>query len=121
MWVSVLKKRDKFRIGMGSVQIEFRAETGFGTTQVLDRNGVGSGQVSSRHGFRIVTGFGLTRVSAQDEFRVGTSFVPFRPVPFRLTSGNDKQIHEPFSSGLEMIKVIPDELLELVMLQIYML
>ncbi|KAJ0537589.1 hypothetical protein HanHA300_Chr08g0265431 [Helianthus annuus] len=38
--------RNGFWIGTGSVQIEFRAETGFSTTQVLDRDGVGSGRVS---------------------------------------------------------------------------
>ncbi|MFS7960900.1 hypothetical protein Hanom_Chr08g00708461 [Helianthus anomalus] len=74
MWVSVLKKQGRFRVGTGSVQIEFRAETGFGTTQVLDQNGVGSGRVSGRHRFLHGTGFGLQRVLGRHEFPHETSF-----------------------------------------------
>ncbi|MFS8008141.1 hypothetical protein Hanom_Chr14g01269221 [Helianthus anomalus] len=74
MWVSVLKKRGRFRIGTGSVQIEFRAETGFGTTQVLDRNGVSSSRVSRRHGFLHETGFGSQQVLGRHEFPHEKSF-----------------------------------------------
>ncbi|MFS8001136.1 hypothetical protein Hanom_Chr13g01186671 [Helianthus anomalus] len=66
--------RNGFWIGTGSVQIELRAETGFGTTQVLDRNGVSSGQVSGRHGFLHWTSFGSRWVLGRHEFPHDTSF-----------------------------------------------
>ncbi|MFS7888626.1 hypothetical protein Hanom_Chr00s000001g01597411 [Helianthus anomalus] len=43
---------------------------GFGTMQVLDRNGVSSDRISGRHG----TGFGLQRVLGRHDFLHWTSF-----------------------------------------------
>ncbi|MFS7916186.1 hypothetical protein Hanom_Chr02g00174171 [Helianthus anomalus] len=91
MWVSVLKKRGRFRIGMGfepaqvSARDGLRHETGFGservqfklsfggTTQVWIRTGrfgsaFGPTWVSARDGFRIATGFGPARVSHETSF-----------------------------------------------------
>ncbi|KAJ0791860.1 hypothetical protein HanOQP8_Chr01g0010741 [Helianthus annuus] len=103
MWVSALKKRDRFRIGMGfgraqvSGQDGLQHETGFGSERfefelsfgqrrVLARGGfwIGTGRfglgfgptrVSARNGFRIATCFRPTRVSARDEFRLGFVFL----------------------------------------------
>ncbi|MFS7930628.1 hypothetical protein Hanom_Chr04g00346461 [Helianthus anomalus] len=72
MWVSVLDKRGRFWVGMGSVQIEFRAETVSARRRFWI--GTGSGRVSGGHGFLHGTGFGSQRVVGRHEFPHETSF-----------------------------------------------
>ncbi|KAJ0560855.1 hypothetical protein HanRHA438_Chr06g0272711 [Helianthus annuus] len=68
MWVGVLKKRHRFRNGMGSVRIEFRVVTAFRSGRVSDWNGVGSDRISGQRGFPHWMSFTSGRVLARDEF-----------------------------------------------------
>ncbi|KAJ0623173.1 hypothetical protein HanIR_Chr01g0028861 [Helianthus annuus] len=91
MWVSVLKKRGRLRIGMGfgpaqvSARDGLRHETGFGSEQVQFKLSFGPRRVSARHrfwigtgsvrvGFRADTGFSTGRVSDRNGFWADTSF-----------------------------------------------
>ncbi|KAJ0622388.1 hypothetical protein HanIR_Chr01g0019871 [Helianthus annuus] len=91
MWVSVLKKRGRFRIGMGfkpaqvSAREGLRHETGFGKKWV----DVGwclkeMGQVSDRNGFRAGTSIRTRRVTARDGFWIETGSVR---IEFRAETG----------------------------------
>ncbi|KAJ0809555.1 putative glycosyl transferase, family 17 [Helianthus annuus] len=67
MWVGVLKKRDKFRIGTGSVRIEFR----IGTERSWFESNFRSARVSGRHDFSHGTRFTSGRILALDGFQFG--------------------------------------------------
>ncbi|KAJ0855907.1 hypothetical protein HanRHA438_Chr14g0678521 [Helianthus annuus] len=73
MWVSVLKKRVRFRIGMGFEPAQVSARDGFRSERVQFKLSFGPRRLSARHMFWIGTGrfgsgFGPTRVSALDGF-----------------------------------------------------
>ncbi|MFS7993843.1 hypothetical protein Hanom_Chr12g01098841 [Helianthus anomalus] len=69
MWVGVLKKRVNFRIGTGSVWIEFRAAgTGFRSERSWFGSDFGSARVSAQDGFRADMSFRTGRVSSRDGF-----------------------------------------------------